>query len=81
MSPRSDAYTLIVRQGPERAKAFAGPRDKGEFPCESASGTRKFADKRSALLQIANLSIHLLSSNYESGILRIQPSKLQDRIL
>ena len=29
MPPRSDAYSLIVRQGPERAKAFAGPKEKG----------------------------------------------------
>ncbi|KAL2050025.1 hypothetical protein ABVK25_009752 [Lepraria finkii] len=28
MRPRSDAYTLIVRQGPERAKAFPGPPAK-----------------------------------------------------
>ena len=32
MPVRSDAYTLIVRQGPERAKAFAGPREKGTVP-------------------------------------------------
>ena len=29
MPPRSDAYSLIVRQGPERAKAFSGPKEKG----------------------------------------------------
>ena len=29
MPPRSDAYSLTVRQGPERAKAFAGPKEKG----------------------------------------------------
>ena len=33
MRMRSNAYTLTVRQGPERAKAFAGPKEKGEaFP-------------------------------------------------
>lgn len=30
MRMRSNAYTLTVRQGPERAKAFAGPKEKGE---------------------------------------------------
>lgn len=32
MRPGSDAYTLIVRQGPERAKAFPGPpaKEKGK---------------------------------------------------
>lgn len=30
MRERSNAYTLTVRQGPERAKAFAGPKEKGE---------------------------------------------------
>ena len=35
MPPRSDAYTLVVRQGPERAKAFAGPKEKGIFLSDS----------------------------------------------
>lgn len=26
----SNAYTLTVRQGPERGKAFSGPKEKGE---------------------------------------------------
>lgn len=26
----SNAYTLKVRQGPEKGKAFAGPKEKGE---------------------------------------------------
>lgn len=30
MRMRSNAYTLTIRQGPERAKAFAGPKEKGE---------------------------------------------------
>ena len=30
MLMRSNAYTLTVRQGPERAKAFAGPKEKGK---------------------------------------------------
>ncbi len=38
MRPRSDAYSLIVRQGPERAKAFAGPKEKGMVALHSASG-------------------------------------------
>ena len=29
MLMRSNAYTLTVRQGPERAKAFNGPKEKG----------------------------------------------------
>ena len=30
MQMRSNAYTLTVRQGPERAKAFTGPKEKGK---------------------------------------------------
>ena len=30
MLMRSNAYTLTVRQGPERAKAFNGPKEKGK---------------------------------------------------
>lgn len=35
MRPRSDAYKLIVRQGPQRAKVFAGPKEKGQPDSES----------------------------------------------
>ncbi|KAF6221433.1 hypothetical protein HO133_002289 [Letharia lupina] len=34
MRMRSNAYTLTVRQGPERAKAFAGPKEKDRKPVD-----------------------------------------------
>lgn len=33
----SNAYTLTVRQGPERGKAFAGPKEKGETASSNTS--------------------------------------------
>lgn len=73
MMKPSDAYTLTVRQGPERARVFAGLKEKGKPPFSlSPSKERLIAV---LCLQIGSLSIHPLSYNYYYGILWILPSE------